>query len=141
MFRPDKAGVKAGDRISSGSYVEEMIDENNMLKIKNNCIGTGQYAYRLDNLKNVIVPFGCKNVGDLAFLEVEGLESISYPDTLETFGRSVHESNISLKNINLCDNMFTSSLKEIGDKAFNGCFSLKNIDIPVSVKKLGKNVF
>ncbi len=104
-------------------------------------------------ITKITIPGSVKYIGDRAFsrtkrIEVcfnEGLEvlgdgafyssrvtSITLPDSLKVIGKEAFSNCSMLETINL-----GQGVEEIGENAFDMCYSLKEITIPDSVKKIG----
>ena len=74
-------------------------------------------------------------IGDNAF-NSSTIESIIFPETLKTIGKSAFATCIQLNNIE-----FNNNLTEIGEDAFSSCTTLSTVKIPNSVKTIGKSAF
>lgn len=87
-------------------------------------IGEGAF-YGCSKLINVVIGSGAKELGADAFYKCTGLTAVflgSYDGEAE-------------------DQLGESSLESIGNSAFNGCSSLRNITIPQTVKTVGSYAF
>ena len=71
-------------------------------------------------------------VGNDAFKECTGLQSITFSDNVTSIGDNAFEGCTKLKEL-----VLPQSLTSIGTYAFCFCFGLKTIDIPNSVTNLG----
>ena len=74
-------------------------------------------------------------IGDKAF-NSSTIESIIFPETLKTIGKSAFATCIHLNKIE-----FNNNLTEIGEEAFGSCNTLSTVKIPNSVKTIGKSAF
>ena len=74
-------------------------------------------------------------IGDNAF-NSSTIESIIFPETLKTIGKSAFATCIQLNKIE-----FNNNLTEIGEDAFSSCTTLSTVKIPNSVKTIGKSAF
>ena len=74
-------------------------------------------------------------IGDKAF-NSSTIESIIFPETLKTIGKSAFATCIQLNKIE-----FNNNLTEIGEDAFSSCTTLSTVKIPNSVKTIGKSAF
>ena len=74
-------------------------------------------------------------IGDKAF-NSSTIESIIFPETLKTIGKSAFATCIHLNKIE-----FNNNLTEIGEEAFGSCNTLSTVKIPNSVKTIGKFAF
>ena len=118
----------------------------------------GNYAfYKCEQLKQIILPDGLKEIGDSAFSDC-GIEKIDLPDGLERIGQfafsdsdlievvipnsvtifepSVFQNCQKLVSAKLCDNM-----KTIPAYTFNDCKSLTDIDLPPLIDSIGDSAF
>lgn len=87
---------------------------------------------------------GCKNskidngihiIKDHAFIYCKELESISFANTTTTIGNEAFLGCESLKEVNL------NNVSSIGKKAFSGCLALKNIILPECLTSIGERSF
>ncbi|MGN0498272.1 MAG: leucine-rich repeat protein [Acutalibacteraceae bacterium] len=92
--------------------------------------------YKLDNLKEVVVPDSVTAIGKQAFYECEALESINMPDSLTAIEYEAFYGCSKLQNISI-----PNGVKSIGDGAFLFCNSLESITIPESVTSIADNPF
>ena len=89
-------------------------------------------------LESVKLPVNLTVIEGSAFSACESLEEIDIPETLEHIKVSAFRGCKKLKQVTFKS---TSQLKSIGDSAFYGCISLKNIEIPTSVISFGPSAF
>ena len=87
-------------------------------------------------LKKVIINEGIEEIAPHAVADSEKLTSVEFPSTLKEIGESAFEGCISLKNINLPE-----GLKRIYKYAFEECISIESIIIPSTVTAIGYNAF
>ncbi|BDF05834.1 leucine-rich repeat protein [[Clostridium] hylemonae] len=71
-----------------------------------------------------------------AFRGCTSLESVSFPDSLQSIEYSVFKDCGSLKSVS-----FPESLQSIGDSAFEGCKRLASPSFPQSLQSIGINAF
>ena len=108
------------------------------------------------SLESISLPVTLKKMGNEVFKDCTSLEKVSFApevdqkpqedkktkaaDTeqpcLQKIGERAFENCIALKNIEL-----PNSLREIGSGAFAGCKSLRLITLPVKLVKMGSGVF
>lgn len=87
------------------------------------------------SLRSIDLPQGVKCIEESAFWGCEHLENVWSLGTIETIEPNTFEG-CNLKYIHL-----PSTLKRIGDNAFNYNIELRNIELPDSVEELGNSVF
>ena len=68
--------------------------------------------------------------------EGKNLLEVNMPDTIKEVGKSAFASNMYMTNIKL-----SASLKSIPEGMLAFCGKLKELDVPPSVKSIGKNSF
>ncbi len=78
-----------------------------------------------------------KTISSFAFLEVNTVETIIFPENIETINGNAFASCENLKEVNLVN----SKLVELKDNAFFECTALKSITLPGTVERMGTNVF
>ena len=89
-------------------------------------------------LKEVIIPAGVTNIGDLAFNACGALTSIEFAENskLTSIGNCAFQNCTSLTSITIPD-----GVTSIGADAFYNCNSLTGINIPESVTSIGHSAF
>lgn len=87
------------------------------------------------SLQSIDLPSGVKYIGESAFWGCEHLENVWSLGSVEAIEPNTFEG-CNLKYIHL-----PSTLKRIGDNAFNHNIELRSIELPDSVEELGKSVF
>lgn len=88
------------------------------------------------NLEEVIIPEGIKNLNDYCFSMSKSLKTVSLPSTLEYIGQAAF-----YECTNLTDVILPASLESIGRSAFHDCSSLGKLNIPANVSSIGDYVF
>ena len=91
--------------------------------------------YRSDIFK-VIIENGVTSIGDSAFYQCVGIQSITIPDGLKSIGKFAFGYCSNLTSITIPD-----GVTSIGGSAFANCSSIKNIEIPDSVTSIGYYAF
>ncbi|MDD2469846.1 MAG: leucine-rich repeat domain-containing protein, partial [Bacilli bacterium] len=81
-------------------------------------------------------PAGVTSIGDHAFRDCSGLESIVLPAGVTHIGERAFQDCSSLKSIEL-----PAGVTSIGDHAFRGCCGLESIVLPAGVTHIGKSAF
>lgn len=99
--------------------------------------GTEVVLY-LDNglSSSVVVPEGVYDIGQYAFANCNGIESISLPSSLYYIGSGAFEDCDSLTELNIPD-----SVRLIENRAFYGCFSLREVKMGNGIQKFGSDLF
>lgn len=98
-------------------------------------------------------------IGERAFFGMDGIESVTLPQTVSSIGGSAFAGCLSLKNITLPDSVETlgsscfiscsslesavlgASLTAIPERCFYSCTSLSSVEIPQSVTAIGAEAF
>ena len=133
-----------------------------------NCLVTaiGRGAFKdCDHLRNISIPLTITSIGDDAFKNCSGLTSITIPASISSIGCNAFEGCISLDTLNFnavsCADFKTDfserqppfldlnistiniedGVQRIPDYFACGLSKLKNIDIPNTVKYIGKEAF
>lgn len=141
--------MKAGDRrLKFGLFegiVKKAVDNEGFLAThKKDEVEYEEFKERED-LTEAIIKHGVKTVDDGAFKDCENLYKVVYPASIEKIGKFAHLRNGSLKHVFFQGLEFypecTNGLKELGTECFAGCESLRMITLPLSVEKVGKNIF
>lgn len=107
--------------------------------------------------EKVVVPYGVKIIGELAFYENGYVTEVVLPETVSRIDRAAFQWTKSLKIINLTDKIKTigneafkwSALENItippisvlGEDVFYGCESLVSVEFSDGVREIGKNAF
>ena len=86
--------------------------------------------------KKTVIPDSVTSIGDYAFEDCSGLNSISLPDSVTSISNHAFDECSGLKSIK-----FSNSLTTIGDEAFFGCSGLTNIKLPNGVTSIGELAF
>lgn len=87
-------------------------------------------------VKEMVIPESCVIIGEGAFAQMYGLETITFPSVLKDLPPSVLAVCNKLKSVNLPQN-----LASIGSGAFNPCKDLETITLPDSLVSIGKKAF
>ena len=87
-------------------------------------------------MKEVIIPYGVKEIDQGTFYFCVNLECIQIPDSVTEIGERAFGQCRSLRNI-----LLPNSIKIINWLTFAGCESLTNIIIPSSITKIGWRAF
>lgn len=108
-------------------------------------------------IKDLSIGKGVQEIGSNAFYNCSALDSVYWnaenylqennilPQGFSkiTFGKDVKRipARICLNNSNLVQVNMSDHIETIGESAFNGCSSLKNIEFPASLKNIGSSAF
>lgn len=89
-----------------------------------------------EQIEDVVIPAGIKEVKDYALAHFEDLKSITIPEGVETIGRQAFEGCIGLQSVSLPE-----SLSQLNYWCFRGCTGLEEFTIPDQVKLLPAGTF
>ena len=111
------------------------VEKNNPIyDSRNNC--NAIIATESNNLivgcKNTVIPNSVTWIGDWAFSDCSGLNSINIPNSVTWIGDMAFSGCSGLNSINI-----PNSVTNIGDWAFAGCSSLNSVTIGNSVTSIG----
>ena len=96
-------------------------------------IGSHAFADCTD-LKEIVIPPNVEYIGKQAFANCHRLERVIINGQLSAIESSTFMQCVSLREI-----IFkTNTIKELKDNCFESCYALKTIDLPSSIKKIGK---
>lgn len=87
-------------------------------------------------LKNIVIPEGVTEIGEMAFYSCMFLESVVFPSSLKKIGKMAFMSCRALKKAELLD-----GIEEIGDHAFGATNNLKEMRLPDSLQTVNKYLF
>ena len=89
-----------------------------------------------DNVKKVVIEDGITSIGNRAFSDCTGLESIEIPSGVTSIGVNAFQGCRNLASIEI-----PNSVTNIGISAFRRCTRLSSITIPSSVTSIGDYAF
>ena len=98
-------------------------------------IGRGAFANR-GLLTSITIPYGVKEIDELAFEYDYYLESAALPSSIETIGWAAFHYCTSLKEISI-----PAHMTRIEITTFSECSSLCSIDIPETITSIGNGAF
>jgi hypothetical protein len=147
-----------------GTYRERDLEKTRILEqwreLTGSYNGTKVLGSKLDSISGqVVIPNGVTKIGDSAFEECLGLESIEMPDSITEIGDSAFKDCNGLTSVKIPDGVtkigyyaflycyklasieIPDSVTEIGDSAFAFCYELASIEIPANVTRVGRNAF
>ncbi len=91
---------------------------------------------RADEVKEIVIEEGVKEIGNNAFANMTNVKKLSLPSTLEVIGDRAFEYYSSLKMITIPDNV-----TDIGKRAFQYCYGLVLLKIGENVTHIGEYAF
>lgn len=97
-------------------------------------IGVG--AFRGRTMKGVTIPNSVERIGNDAFNNCQGLESIEIPDSVWYIGSKTFNGCMNLKHATL-----PAALKDIESETFRDCTSLEIVKIGDGVGRIGADAF
>lgn len=86
------------------------------------------------NLREVILPESIEEIGDGTFLNCRNLKKINVPHSVVSIGYEAFQ-NCGLTSISL------TNVNDIDDKAFYGCTSLIDVEMPETITRIGFGAF
>ncbi|MBQ8241745.1 MAG: leucine-rich repeat domain-containing protein [Bacteroides sp.] len=100
-----------------------------------------RYAFDLNynnynSIKSVYIQDSVKTIGEYAFYDCKGLESIHLPKNITELPEGIFRYCENLKEVTVPVNV-----KNIKQYAFDGCSSLTKVEIPKQVTEMGAHVF
>lgn len=99
-------------------------------------VGIGDYAFRdCSGLNTVLMPPTLTYIGARAFTEC-GLPSIEWPAGVSEISKGTFYGCYNLKSVT-----FSGRVREIGESAFENCTALTSIELPESVTAIGERAF
>lgn len=88
------------------------------------------------NVEKLIVEDGITNIGDNLCRDSKNLTQVSLPSSLKLIGNGAFQSCRNLPDIHI-----PYGVEEIGDRAFYDCNAFIELDLPISVKRIGNEAF
>lgn len=97
------------------------------------------YGTFVDNtqLQTVVFSEGVENISGMAFKGCTNLSSVTWPSTLKTIGEDAFNSCRSLRTVDLSQ----TSLKTIGERAFQDCTTLSTVKFPTTLTNINTFAF
>lgn len=95
-----------------------------------------QAAFLNSHIESIVFNEGLLYIGDYAFRGCTDLKSVEIPSSVKELGYKVFENCFSLERV-----IFSEGLEVIGRKTFKSCRSLNFIHMPLSVRSCPKSAF
>ena len=90
-----------------------------------------------DLIYELVIPEGVEEIADYALAGLGTLNKVTLPSTLKRIGNHAFEKCIGLKEVIVQG----KTMEEIGEAAFSGCSELKKITVPNGVTVIGNTTF
>ena len=97
-------------------------------------IGFGAFSY--SNISEISLPDNLKSIGAAAFRDSD-IKEIIIPESVKDIETTIFANCRKLQKVQI----LTKQIDGIPDNTFDGCSSLKEVNLPSSVKYLGKSAF
>lgn len=97
-------------------------------------IGFGAFSY--SNISEIGLPDNLKSIGAAAFRDSD-IKEIIIPESVKDIETTIFANCRKLQKVQI----LTKQIDGIPDNTFDGCSSLKEVNLPSSVKYLGKSAF
>ena len=105
-------------------------------KLVNDC-GLKRFINNTSNdLKNVVIPRGVKEIGGYNFAECGSLQRVTIPKSVKSIGKCAFRFCASLKKIEIPEDV-----ESLGEASFSKCYSLKQVNIPNNVTEINSYTF
>ena len=132
------AGVKTiGSSVFvSTPWLEQQIEENDFVILNGILISYGK-----KNSGTIRIPYNVESIAGEAFLGCTDIKNIVIPDNVKQIGDSVYDEGVFAGCDNLISVDIPNGITRIEENSFKNCISLKNIDLPESLKYIGEGAF
>lgn len=113
------------------------VDSNNKVyRSEGNCVIETATKTLVLGCKASVIPPTVTSIGDYAFVDCEGLISVTIPNSVVSIGNAAFQHCKNLTSVSL-----PSGMTSIGYHAFDGCLNLAGVTIPSHVTKIGYCAF
>lgn len=121
-------------------------EENGYYQVPDTVKVIGPHAFRgiynddvSNELAQVFLPTGVEEIGDYAFMDRDGLQTVNIPSSVTKLGRSAFNSLDALTTVNIDPDK--SKLTTIPESAFWGAEKLTSFAFPKGLTSVGDNAF
>ena len=98
----------------------------------------GDFAfYNNDKIRSIELPDTILTIGECAFADSDNLNTVIVGKSCQSIDVQAFEGCVSLKKIDISD----SKIETIGDLAFSGCLYLSKFDPPSTLTEIGTDAF
>ena len=128
-------------------YAQVEGDAEGTYRIANGVTEIGANAFMgMPYIKKLVIPNTVKTIGDYAFAFMPDLEEVVFEagnDVLTMFPLHIFDSCVNLSKVTMPDHLenMATSTKKGTSYAFAGCTSLKEIELPETLKYMGSYMF
>ena len=92
--------------------------------------------YVHENVEEYIIPEGTENVYHKCFMLCTRLRTVTFPSTIRRIGNQAFNSCVLIKNLVVPD-----SVESIGNAVFKNCVSLESVKLPSSMVEIPEEMF
>ena len=115
--------------LSGAKNVDKVVIQSGITKISSN-------AFRNCGMEAISIPSTVESFGNAAFMDCKNLKSITIPSKATVIRINTFKGCKSLERV-----MIGKGVKKIGESSFEGCKRLKGITIPSNVETIGYRSF
>lgn len=138
----DKRNSYTYTEINIPSEIEKGSTTYTVTEIADRAFDTTKEGSDFSPITSVTIPATVETIGEKAFKNCSGLTSIKIPASVKSIGKDAfYKTDDVSSNLTAVEIEEGSVLETIGEYAFYGCYKLKGVKIPASVKSIGKFAF